>query len=103
MSRRPLLAGLFTAATLALAGCAATPAPPPVPPARTETIPLPPVAGGVPQLWEPGHWDWNGRSYDWIPGQWIARGNRSTTFMPGFWMKNPNTGAWTWQPAHWAS
>ncbi|MDA8050681.1 MAG: hypothetical protein M0002_11850 [Rhodospirillales bacterium] len=100
MSRAPLLAVLFAGA-LALAGCAATP-PPPVPPAKSETIPLPPVAGGVPQIWEPGHWDWNGQGYDWVAGKWIPRDGHPTTFMPGYWAKNPNTGTWTWQPGHWA-
>jgi WXXGXW repeat (2 copies) len=90
------------AAGLGLAGCGAGANPyPPVPPAKSETIPLPPVSG-TEQLWEPGHWDWNGHGYDWIAGQWIARGGRSTTWQPGYWAVNKQTQTWTWRPGHWA-
>lgn len=87
------------AATLALAGCEGGANPnPPVPPAKTETVPLPPVSG-MPQIWEPGHWDWNGQGYDWVAGQWVARGDHSAMWQPGYWARI--NGTWTWQVGHW--
>lgn len=97
--RRTLPIGMLLAAALGLASCAAPP-PPPVPPAKAETVPLPPVSGS-PQLWQPGHWDWNGHGYDWIAGQWIARDGHPNKWMPGYWAKNSDTGNWNWQPGHW--
>ena len=87
------------ATTLALAGCYGGENPnPPVPSAKAETVPLPPVSGN-PQIWEPGHWDWNGHGYDWIAGQWVARGEHSTMWQPGYWARI--NGTWTWQVGHW--
>lgn len=101
MPRLIPLAALLAGA-LALSGCAVrgeNPNPP-VPVARTETIPLPPVSG-TPQLWEPGHWEWAGNGYTWIDGKWIARDGHSTTWQNGYWARNPTSGTWTWQPGHW--
>ncbi|HTU56302.1 MAG TPA: hypothetical protein VMF62_20225 [Acetobacteraceae bacterium] len=96
-----LLAAGLGVAGLGLAGCATGNPYPPVPPARAETVPLPPVSG-TPLLWQPGHWDWNGHGYDWIAGQWIPRDGHSTTWMPGYWAENQQSETWTWQPGHWS-
>lgn len=44
--------------------------PPPAPtssPLRVEERPAAPSSADV---WRPGHWDWNGHEYVWVPGQW---------------------------------
>jgi hypothetical protein len=98
--RRMVPIAMLLAGGLGLAGCATGNPYPAVPPARAETVPLPPVSG-VPQLWQPGHWEWSGNGYTWIAGQWIARDDHSGTWMPGYWAQNPQTESWAWQPGHW--
>jgi hypothetical protein len=89
-----------------LAGCAnqttttaANPFPP-VPPPMQETIPKPPVSA-VPLLWQPGHWNWNGRGYAWQPGEYVPAAGHGDLFQRGYWAETPS--GWTWQPAHWTS
>jgi len=40
----------------------------PPPPAEVEQIPPDP---GKPCAWQDGHWDWLGRRWKWIDGQWV--------------------------------
>ena len=61
------------AVLLLLAACAAQRTPGAVPPPMAETIPKPPVSP-VPLIWQPGHWDWTGSSFVWVPGQYVDRG-----------------------------
>ncbi len=83
---------------LLLVGCATATPPAPIPPPMAETIPKPPVSA-VPLTWQPGHWDWNGSSYAWTPGQYVDRSGRSGEWMPPYWEKTPS--GWVWRPAHW--
>ena len=84
---------------LALSGCAAPPAAPPaIPPPQAEAMPLPPLSAEV-QVWRPGHWNWDGRGYVWIPGEFQLRGTHSATFQQGYWRQRPS--GWTWEPARW--
>jgi len=85
---------------LLLAGCATTPAgpPAPIPQPMAETVPPPPVSP-VPLMWQPGHWDWTGSSYVWIPGQYVSTAGHSATWMPGYW--DASGSGWVWRPAHW--
>jgi hypothetical protein len=99
-SRRYLLLGV----PLALAGCYVTPttelvaAYPPIPPPRPDPMPKPPVSAR-PLIWQPGHWEWTGRSYVWTPGAWVPREGHGTLWQDGYWA--PGSGGWTWVPVHW--
>lgn len=99
--KRVVVPVLF-AGTLALAGCVQTvPATnpyPPVPPARSEVIPKPPVSA-TPLVWQPGHWDWTGSGYAWTAGAYVPRAGHGTLWQPGYWALSPT--GWTWVPGHW--
>ena len=97
---RKIRISLALAASVALAGCVAQTSfsPPPVPPPQTEAIPLPPVSG-VPLIWQPGHWNWNGAGYVWEPGMYVPQGTHSNMFMPGYWQQT--TSGWAWVAPHW--
>jgi hypothetical protein len=96
---RTLKNGLLTlAAALALSGCAVPGGPAGPPPPRAEERPLPLISAEE-QIWRPGHWNWDGNSYVWIPGQYEPRGNHSIMWQPGFWDRD-QTG-WFWRPPHW--
>ena len=103
MMRRMTLAGGVM--LLALAGCAgsgqttASALPfPPVPAPRAETIPKPPVTG-QPLIWQPGHWDWTGSSYEWTGGAWVLRAGHGTSWQDGYWTRVD--GKWSWVGPHW--
>lgn len=68
------------------------------PPPQPEVQPLPPVSE-QPLTWQPGHWDWNGTSYVWIPGAWVPRAGHGKLWQPGFWTVGPAGCAWV--PGHW--
>jgi hypothetical protein len=87
-----------TAILLVLAACTAGGPPAPIPAAMPETIPKPPPSP-VPLAWQPGHWDWTGSSYAWVPGQYVDRNGQGTSWVPPFWQET-NSG-WVWQPGHW--
>ena len=91
---RPLVFGV----SLALAACATSGPPAPIPPPLAETMPNPPVSP-VPEMWQPGHWDWTGSSYVWVPGQYVEATGHGGTWMPGWWEKTDSS--WVWHSAHW--
>ena len=37
-----------------------------------------------PLIWQPGHWDWTGSSYVWVPGQYVDLARPQRTWMPGY-------------------
>jgi hypothetical protein len=85
---------------LAAAGCVATVTTPyPVVPApRVEVIPTAPSTTVV---WEPGHWQWNGATYEWVPGRYVERAAIvGTQWVNGHWENRG--GGWVWVPGHWA-
>jgi WXXGXW repeat (2 copies) len=89
-----------TAACLALASCANGGAPyPPPPPLQAEVIPKPPVTA-TPLMWQPGHWDWTGSGYTWVPGAYVPAAGHGAMWQQGYWAAAPD-GSWVWQPAHW--
>ena len=96
------VARVAAAAVLLLNACAPRPSAPPFPPVPAlivEILPKPPVSH-LPLLWQPGHWDWTGNGYVWIPGEYVPRGSHTDLWMPGYWGATPE-GGWAWQPAHW--
>lgn len=70
----------------------------PVPPIQAERVPAPPKSSAV-LIWQPGHYDWNGVDYVWIPGEWIERAGRGTLWQDGYWQQINQTSVWV--PAHW--
>ena len=94
---RALSAVAALAATLAVAACAVesgNPYPPP-PALLTEVVPAPPPG----QVWEPGHWQWDGKVYLWVPGHHIVRAAGVTRWEHGHWQNRG--GGWVWVPGHW--
>jgi len=90
---------LSMASLLAVMACAAPMgAPPPVPPLQAEQQPLPPVSAEV-QIWRPGHWEWDGRGYVWVPGQFQVKGNLTGAYQQGHWQQDQ--GGWVWVPWRW--
>jgi len=83
-----------------LAGCVPAPPPPhpPIPPIRSEQVPVPPQSSAV-LIWQPGHYDWNGASYLWVPGEWVDRARHGTLWQDGYWQDSPRSSVWI--PAHW--
>lgn len=104
MHLRPLLPAFLLAGLLGLDACAPVQQNAgacPVAPAPTrEEIPKPPVSEDM-QIWQPGHWDWNGQTYTWRPGQWVLNTGHSNQWMDGFWSRNTVPGPCVWNPAHW--
>ncbi|MBU6498887.1 MAG: YXWGXW repeat-containing protein, partial [Rhodospirillales bacterium] len=70
------------------------------PPPKNEVIPKPPVSEQT-QVWQPGHWDWDGSSYAWTPGAWVKRGGHSNQWMDGYWTRNVAPGPCHWVSPHW--
>lgn len=93
------LSALPLLCTLALAGCG-TPdlGHPPVPPTLSENVPAPPRSA-VTLIWQPGHFDWNGRQYTWKAGEWVERGGHGTLWQDGYWKRVGSTSVWV--PAGW--
>jgi hypothetical protein len=97
MKHRIIATALFCAVWI-VAGCATDAAPPPVPGPIAEPVPKPPVSATA-LIWQPGHWDWSGSSYAWVPGQYVARSGHGDLWMPAWWEKT--AAGWVWHPAHW--
>ena len=90
---------LALALVAGLSACATPVVPPPaVPPPQAEVQPLPPISAQE-LLWRPGHWEWDGRGYVWIPGEYVPRGNLSGAYQPSYWRQEG--GGWVWQPWRW--
>lgn len=79
----------------ALAGVATTPPPPP----RGDYDAPPPPARPASMVWDPGRWQWDGRGYVWIEGQYIERPYRGATRVPGRWEEH--RGQWFWVEGRW--
>ncbi|HEY6431600.1 MAG TPA: hypothetical protein VIZ17_06415 [Acetobacteraceae bacterium] len=84
------LSGPATAQTVVIAPTAP-------PPPQVETIPPPPAPVDV---WTPGHWAWNGTTWAWAPGQYIARPAPQATWVPGHW--EAGSSGYVWVDGHWA-
>ncbi len=84
---------------LLLAGCGASPAAYPTPPARpAETIPLPPVSEAA-LIWQPGDWVYDAGSYRYQAGRYVLAAGHSQNWTFGHWAGTaPN---YTWVPGGW--
>ena len=56
--------------------------------------PPPPPPSGLPQILQPGHWEWDDGGYVWTPPAWHARSGNRTQWRNGYW--EPNGGACVW-------
>ncbi len=90
-----------------LAGCATStpPAPvqmanpyPPVPALPVENQGLPPVSE-EPLTFQPGHYNWTGTGYAYVPGAWVKRAGHGMLWQAGYWALGPT--GWAWVPPHW--
>ena len=68
---------------------------PPIPPPRREGPRGRPP--GPRMSWQPGHWQWTGRGYAWVPGQWVRA--RRGRWADGYWA--PRRGGQVWVPGGW--
>lgn len=69
-------------------------APPPEIPAYTV-----PPAPRPNYMWTPGYWNWNGSSYYWVPGAWVAPPSMGMYWTPGYW--GWNNGGYQWSQGYW--
>ena len=56
------------------------------PPPRYEAIGVAPSPGFV---WVSGYWNWGGRAYGWVPGQWMRRPYASARWAPYRYVRGP--------------
>ena len=66
------------------------------PPDRSESEGPPPSAE---HQRIPGHWRWDGRDWDWVPGHWDRRPDDRADWSPGHWEKHPK--GHVWREGHW--
>ena len=113
LSRRSLLATPVVAATLG--ACTATtttrtvvqPAPsnvavvtvePPAP--RYEAVVALPPDRAAREVWQPGHWRWEGREYGWVPGHYAVRPRPNANWVATRWERRGS--GWVMIEGHWA-
>ena len=106
-NRRSLLAGLVPGIVLAAGmGAVASSAradeiiitrePPPL---RQEVIPVLPPERAELEVWQPGHWRWDGREHVWVAGHYVARPRRGAEWVPAHYDRRP--GGWVFIEGHW--
>jgi WXXGXW repeat (2 copies) len=49
-------------------------------------------------VWAPGHWEWGGHAYQWMPGSWIVEHGKSH-WVADQWQ--PMGTQWRYLPGHW--
>ena len=67
------------------------------PPQRVEAIPPSP---GPQMAWEPGHWSFDGATWNWVPGHFEAAPQPTAQWVPGHWAQQPG-GTWIWITGRW--
>jgi WXXGXW repeat (2 copies) len=70
------------------------------PPLRVEPVPPPPSGPTKVWVWQPGHWYWDGRDYDWKPGHYEKRPARAASWVAPTWVARGSQ--WVFVPGHWA-
>jgi hypothetical protein len=69
------------------------------PPLRTEVIPVLPRERVELEVWQPGHWRWDGREHVWVEGHYVARPRRDAEWVPAHYDRRP--GGWVFIDGHW--
>jgi hypothetical protein len=109
--RKPISLGLPALFALTVAGAvipagaqtsAVIVAPSAPPPPQVETIPPPPSDQPQMMTWEPGHWSWNGTTWDWTEGQYVQRPAPAAVWEPGHWAQQAS-GGYVWIDGRWRS
>lgn len=73
--------------------------PPPAPTPPPLRIEERGVAPTTTYAWIPGHWEWNGRDWDWAHGKWVEPPYTEAVWVPSQWEWNDHE--WVWVPGHW--
>lgn len=69
------------------------------PPLRTEVIPVIPRERAELEVWQPGHWRWDGHEHVWVEGRYVARPRRGAEWVPAHYDRRP--GGWVYVDGHW--
>ena len=69
------------------------------PPLRHEVIPVLPRERVEREVWQPGHWRWDGREHIWVEGRFVARPRRDAEWVPAHYDRRP--GGWIFIDGHW--
>lgn len=122
--RTCFVSGVFAAAAVSLIGCgggrvvvanpqpapAAMVAPTPAGPAGPVVVtvpatPAPPAedvvstSPGPEYVWVKGYYNWDGSSYQWVPGTWVRTPRSAAVWVPAHWQ--PTAGGYVWVPGTW--
>jgi hypothetical protein len=57
------------------------------------------VSPGLNYVWRRGYWRWNGATYLWVPGSWVARPRPASVWVEGHWLRRG--GGWIWVAGRW--
>ncbi len=66
------------------------------PPVRYERLPESPTRD---HHWVAGRWGWDGRTYVWVPGYYLARPRPGVAWTNGHWERHER--GWYWVDGHW--
>ena len=69
------------------------------PPLRHEVIPVLPRERAEREVWQPGHWRWDGREHVWVEGHFVERPRREAEWVPPHYDRRP--GGWVFIDGHW--
>src|ERR1700722_19632420 len=50
-------------------------------------------------LWKPGYWSYNGSSFEWVPGEIIARPAPTAVWFSSYWARREY--GWAFVPGYW--
>jgi len=71
------------------------PSPPPKNILEQKLIPTKPMK----QIWREGHWDYDGRKFIWVKGEYILRPDPTASWVADRWEKHSY--GWGFIPGHW--
>jgi hypothetical protein len=69
------------------------------PPLRQEVIPVLPSGRAEVEIWQPGHWRWDGREHVWVAGHYAERPRRGAEWVPAHYDRR--AGGWVFIEGHW--
>lgn len=49
--------------------------------------------------WRAGYWSYNGGSFSWVPGEYVAKPSGTAVWAPGRWARHQY--GWGFVPGHW--
>jgi hypothetical protein len=51
--------------------------------------------------WQPGHWESEGFTRSYIPGQYVPRPQGGSVWVPGRWQQEASDEPYHWVSGHW--